>query len=149
MISTLFHMSYADDATYTCAPRTPPLPRPTNDIDRASPHTRGHRRVASWGEASPPTQTSRMSCMAKAMASIKASVEVSLHDFFDSIPNFTRSGPARSLKTTTKKTNTNRSRQHHCPPVSWGTPRESRKHLNHTHNLSHTHLDTPRQNPCL
>jgi len=94
MISTWLRMSSEDDDTiYTCTPR---VSCPSNDVDSTSPHTRGHRRAAGRRGFGPFTQIFRMSCKARAMASMKASVEVSLHDFFDSIPNFISSRPAVS-----------------------------------------------------
>lgn len=64
-----------------------------------------------------------MSCKAKSMASIKASVEVSLQDFFDSIPNFIKSGPARSLK--------KKHKQIPLASVTLRMSRENRENMNH------------------
>lgn len=104
-------------------------PSATNDVDRTSlPHTRGHKRAVSCVGFEPPTQISRMSCKARAMASMKPSVEVSLHDLFDSIPNFIKSGPAKSeMKNNDGITNTNRSRQRHLSPSFVANIRKERE----------------------
>jgi hypothetical protein len=105
-------MSSDDDIIYTCTPRC-------SFDGRASPDTRGHRRAVTGVEPGPSSQISRMSCMANAIASAKPSVDVSSQDLFDSIPNFIKSGPAKS-NTRGKETNTNRSHQRHFASKSHG-----------------------------
>ena len=62
---------------------------------------------------------------------MNASVEVSLHDFFDSIPNFIRSGPARSLETTMERQMQIDPVSITYPPASWRVLRENCKDTNH------------------